>query len=244
MELKIKFYIGDEIRRLSLPANCSYALLRSTLSKLCSLSQDFRIKYKDEEEDMVSITSDQEFQAAKTLAANPLLRLWIFGESTSLMQQVISSPVIQQLVPLAQAAQQASQQLIPLAQAAQEQIIPLVQKAGQKLMPFVQSAQQVAQEQIIPLAQQVGEQLLPFAKAAQDAVKQVQEAVQQVVQQAKAVSNPVPRNSNGDDELHSDKWDEQLLLLKDMGFCQEQDLLVYLLEQYNGRTERVIEALL
>jgi len=270
MQLTVKFYIGDEIRRLTLQDNCSYAFLRTTLSNLCTLPRDFLIKYKDEEGDMVSITSDIEFQAAKALATEPILRLWICGDlkekkignDVCFMEQVKSSPVVQAANEM---AQQAAQQLLPIAQAGQQaaqqaaqQFIPFAQQFGQQIYPYVQAAQQVAQEQLYPLAQQAAKQFMPFA---QEVAKQVQQAVQppakapvvstsrnQVVE-----SQPVPESTPTSVQVSSDvaserpayykQWDYQLNLLKDMGFCQEEDHLVHLLEQYEGQTERVIEAL-
>jgi len=299
MQLTVKVYIGDEIRRLTLQDNCYYALLRTTLSNVCNLSRDFLIKYKDEEGDMISITSDIEFQAAKTLATEPILRLWIFGyrkermeNVASLTEQFISSPVYQQFAPYAQAAhqvaQQAAHQLFPsdnagqqAAQQAAQQFIPLAQQAGQQLLPYAQAAQQVAQEHIIPLAQQAAQQLIPLAQqaaqqlipAAQEAAKQVQQAcsMQPVKVPVSTSPKPVPKstpvpestpvpksapvsestpastqvNSDVDSDLRAyyQRWEEKLNLLKDMGFCQEEDHLVHLLEQYEGQTERVIEAL-
>jgi len=259
MQLTVKFYIGDEIRRLTLQDNCSYALLRTTLINLCTLPQNFSIKYKDEEGDMISINSDHEFQAAKTLAKEKILRLWICGDLREkkienvacLKEKVRSSQVIQQLAPLAEAAQQAAEQLLPIAQKAGQQLLPYAQAAQQavqeQLIPFIQQAAQ----QLIPLAQQAAQQLIPLAQAAQEAAQEVANKIQQTVQPVKVpdstlVSELVPSSAQVNFGVESEvdkRWERELNLLKDMGFCQEEDQLVDLLEQCDGQTERVIEVL-
>jgi len=318
MPLKIKLSVGNEIRRFTLPDDCSYDVLRTTLCSLFgnTLPSEFVITYKDEEGDLVSITSDIEFHAAKILAADPLLRLSInvaekpkevvnpaididsimqqvrshpnlksffIGSETSspnssnvednlrdFLQKFLSVPLIQQLIPFAQraqqaaqqaaqqmkpyaqvaqeAGQQAAQQLIPLAQAAQkvaqeahQQFLPIAQQAGQQLLPLAQAAQQAAQ--------QAQEQLLPFAQqAAQQAVNQVQKVVQQATAKASSTTTPVATSESNCSPVDVSKqyrecWQEQLSILQDMGF-QDTEHNIHLLEQFEGRTDRVIEALL
>jgi len=203
MELTLKVYVGDEIRRLTLQDNCSYVLLRTTLINLCSLPRDFLIKYKDEEGDMVSITSDLEFQAAKILATEPIFRLWIYAtkmeNAPSLVEQVISSPVIQaaqQLSPYPQAGQQTAQQ------AARQACQELLSQASRELLHSAEVAQQAAQE----TAKQVQ----------QSELDKVPVSTSPKPSAAEVKSNFVPSELKASKQI----WKEQLNLLKDMGFCQ------------------------
>jgi len=74
--------LGDnkyDIRRLTLADDCSYSQLRTTLSQIYTLLPDgFFIKYTDGEGDLVSITSDREFNQAKfEITSEKILRLSI-----------------------------------------------------------------------------------------------------------------------------------------------------------------------
>jgi len=79
--LKVNF--GDDLRRISIADDCSYVELRKTLHSLFhrSLPPGFIIKYKDEEADVLSITSDSELQEAKTIHKQ-LLRLTLIAPPT------------------------------------------------------------------------------------------------------------------------------------------------------------------
>jgi hypothetical protein len=74
----------NDLRRISLPDETTYIQLRNTLKSLfggAALPQRFLIKYKDEEGDFLSITSEIEFAEAKKLNPN-MLRLTIVPPST------------------------------------------------------------------------------------------------------------------------------------------------------------------
>lgn len=72
MKLKVS-YSGD-IRRLTLPPNIDYAALADLLRQTYSLGP-LRIEYKDDEGDLVTMSSDAELTEAIRIASANLLRL-------------------------------------------------------------------------------------------------------------------------------------------------------------------------
>jgi len=83
MSLPIKTHFGDDVRRLTLPSGATYLQLRQTLIELYgNLPAGFLIKYKDEDDDTITISSDFELQEAFRVASRqtrPLLRILISG---------------------------------------------------------------------------------------------------------------------------------------------------------------------
>lgn len=138
--LKIKF--NEDVRRITLDKPTKFAELRTVLSGLFrSLPENYVLKYVDEEEDLITISSDMELEEAFELAKKSpikILRLNIHAESASApfvvnqndvsklacnamsdvvnaqgFQTLISSPGFQQLVPQILNSDAFKQQLIP-----------------------------------------------------------------------------------------------------------------------------------
>lgn len=138
--LKIKF--NEDVRRITLDKPTKFAELRTVLSGLFrSLPENYVLKYVDEEEDLITISSDMELEEAFELAKKSpikILRLNIHAESATApfvvnqndisklacnamsdvvnaqgFQTLISSPGFQQLVPQILNSDAFKQQLIP-----------------------------------------------------------------------------------------------------------------------------------
>jgi len=140
--LKVNF--GDDLRRISVADDCSYADLRKTLQSLFhkSLPSGFIIKYKDEESDVLSITSDSELQEAKTIHKQ-LLRLTLIAPPTGEKSNEKPESATDNVKPKEAQAQSPS---LATPQANQLNFAPLLQELmqntqlAQSMLPLVMSA--------------------------------------------------------------------------------------------------------
>jgi hypothetical protein len=71
--LNAKIRCGDDVRRVALPVPTTLESLMARLTMMfnldgCGHNGSFRLKYLDDEKDLVSITDDEELQAAIALA--------------------------------------------------------------------------------------------------------------------------------------------------------------------------------
>ncbi|XP_052200249.1 protein PHOX4-like isoform X3 [Diospyros lotus] len=74
----IKLVFGDDIRWAQLPFNCSILILREVIRDRFPASKAVLIKYRDQEGDLVTITSNEELRWAEASADQGSLRLHIF----------------------------------------------------------------------------------------------------------------------------------------------------------------------
>jgi hypothetical protein len=87
MVLVLKIQFGEDVRRLSVEHAPSYQQLTALLKQLFpNLREPFAIKYKDEDNDLITITSDLELKESVTVASvtqsslgAPCLRLFLFA---------------------------------------------------------------------------------------------------------------------------------------------------------------------
>eukprot|EP01122_Echinamoeba_exundans_P016242 TRINITY_DN816_c1_g2_i1.p1 TRINITY_DN816_c1_g2~~TRINITY_DN816_c1_g2_i1.p1 ORF type:complete len:330 (-),score=88.33 TRINITY_DN816_c1_g2_i1:115-1104(-) len=80
MALSLKTSFRDDIRRVSISADLTFSALVERLKKMYSdLIEEFVIRYRDEDGDVVSVTSDEELAEAIRLSklAGSVLRLWV-----------------------------------------------------------------------------------------------------------------------------------------------------------------------
>merc|ERR1711988_217271 len=67
--LRIKTFLGEDIRRLSVPATSSLSELRAALAARYECALDTALKWKDEEGDFITLSSDADL--AEALATSP-----------------------------------------------------------------------------------------------------------------------------------------------------------------------------
>lgn len=60
----IKASIGDDMRRIALPSGCTFQILESRLRQTWNLRDIAWIKYLDEDGDLITIKSDEDFRQA------------------------------------------------------------------------------------------------------------------------------------------------------------------------------------
>eukprot|EP01102_Stenamoeba_stenopodia_P006972 TRINITY_DN194_c0_g1_i1.p1 TRINITY_DN194_c0_g1~~TRINITY_DN194_c0_g1_i1.p1 ORF type:complete len:356 (-),score=105.08 TRINITY_DN194_c0_g1_i1:114-1181(-) len=142
MSLTLKIKFNEDVRRITLDKPTKFAELRTVLSGLFrALPENYVLKYVDEEEDLITISSDMELEEAFELARKSpikILRLNINAESTTApfvvnqndvsklacdamtgmvnaqgFQTLITSPGFQQLVPQILNSDAFKQQLVP-----------------------------------------------------------------------------------------------------------------------------------
>ncbi|GMI89192.1 Phox1 [Hibiscus trionum] len=74
----VKLISGEDIRRAQLPLNCSLVQLREVIHDRFPSSRAVLVKYRDEEGDLVTITSDEELRLAEIAAESQgSLRLYV-----------------------------------------------------------------------------------------------------------------------------------------------------------------------
>jgi len=99
MSIVVKSSVGSDLRRFSIPKEISMATLVNLLSKLYALDiSNFKIQYKDEDGDLVWLTTDMEVLEAVryALACNPpILRLYISDQGVT--QSVIGKSVVEEV---------------------------------------------------------------------------------------------------------------------------------------------------
>ncbi|KAH3732807.1 ZZ-type zinc finger-containing protein [Pelomyxa schiedti] len=75
--IKVKAFFFEEVRRFVIPTP-SFQVLRSTVDQLFSLTTvPYTLKYKDDEGDFITLSSDSELASAITESCDTLLRLWV-----------------------------------------------------------------------------------------------------------------------------------------------------------------------
>jgi len=99
MSIVVKSSIGSDLRRFSIPKDISMSTLVNLLSKLYALEvSNYKIQYKDEDGDLVWLTTDMEVLEAVryALACNPpILRLYISDQGVT--QSLIGKSVVEEL---------------------------------------------------------------------------------------------------------------------------------------------------
>jgi len=82
--ISVKAKYQNEIRRFALPANSPFSTLSTTLSNLLSISDPIVIKYLDDENDLCTISTQEEFNFAKSMMGKNPLRVQVFiaGQKT------------------------------------------------------------------------------------------------------------------------------------------------------------------
>jgi hypothetical protein len=75
--LHIKLQVNDEFRRFNVPRMTKYAELVEKIKQILSLDKDFTVKYKDDESEWITISSDIELETGISFAKESLLRLLV-----------------------------------------------------------------------------------------------------------------------------------------------------------------------
>jgi hypothetical protein len=75
--LHIKLQVNDEFRRFNVPRMTKYAELVEKIKQILSLDKDFAVKYKDDENEWITISSDIELETGLSFAKASLLRLLV-----------------------------------------------------------------------------------------------------------------------------------------------------------------------
>ncbi|KAK4479505.1 hypothetical protein RD792_015021 [Penstemon davidsonii] len=77
----VKLVFGEDIRWAQIPLNCNILKLREMISNRFPSSKAFLIKYRDQEGDMVTITTTEELRWAEASTSHGSLKLHIFAVS-------------------------------------------------------------------------------------------------------------------------------------------------------------------
>jgi len=159
--LKIKF--GDDVRRLSVEHAPSFQQLTALLTQLFpSLREPFQIKYVDDDQDQITITSDLELKESVNVASvtqsslgAPVLRLFIYATSTPQKVPVVS-PGKEEVRPEQPKAQEQprAQEANPFAQFATAFNPQLLQSLLGPLLSNPQMLQSLASQFLGSLGQQ------------------------------------------------------------------------------------------
>ena len=81
-ELVIKFHINDEVRIFLFDDSLQFQEIKEYIEESCNLSTIRRLKYKDDDDEFITISSQEEFKTAFTLySKNNKLELWYFKEA-------------------------------------------------------------------------------------------------------------------------------------------------------------------
>jgi hypothetical protein len=80
--LHIKLQVNDEFRRFNVPRLTKYAELVEKIKQILSLDKDFTVKYKDDENEWITISSDIELETGLSFAKASLLRLLVSVKSS------------------------------------------------------------------------------------------------------------------------------------------------------------------
>eukprot|EP01121_Diplochlamys_sp_Union-15-3_P010640 TRINITY_DN3003_c0_g3_i4.p1 TRINITY_DN3003_c0_g3~~TRINITY_DN3003_c0_g3_i4.p1 ORF type:complete len:281 (-),score=51.64 TRINITY_DN3003_c0_g3_i4:23-808(-) len=83
MSILVKIKLGEEFRRISFKEQPTYQEFRSTLQQIFKEEalSEFVIKYKDEEEDLITVSSDIELSEAFAINRNQILRVFLIPSS-------------------------------------------------------------------------------------------------------------------------------------------------------------------
>jgi len=89
----VKASLGQDIRRFGFE-HCSFDLLKDTIGSLFKLQTPFVLKYQDDENDWISISSDQELAVAFSLFQQKSLRVEVIVENSNGMNLPPQQPSI------------------------------------------------------------------------------------------------------------------------------------------------------
>jgi len=151
--LKIKY--KEDTRRITVEKEPSFTELNATLAKLFALNEGFSIKYLDDDDDMITITSDLELKEALAVSRKQspqVLRLFIASGSEFVAPQAVPLTQSQTSTPQAAPSQSstASGPAPPQFPALNPQVFATV-------LPFVsQIASQLDPQMLSSLIQQFG----------------------------------------------------------------------------------------
>jgi len=88
--LHIKLQFNDEYRRFDVPRMCKYAELVEKIKTILSLTKDFTLKYKDDENEWITISSDIELETGLTFVKASLLRLLVCVKSEAVKNESVT----------------------------------------------------------------------------------------------------------------------------------------------------------
>lgn len=75
--IHIKLQINDEFRRFNVPSSTKYVELLDKIKVILGLDKDFTVKYKDDENEWITISTDIELETGLSFAKSSLLRLLV-----------------------------------------------------------------------------------------------------------------------------------------------------------------------
>jgi len=75
--IHVKLQQNDEYRRFIITRSCKFIELCDKIKSILNLKEDFALKYKDEEEEWITISSDMELETGLLIANGQLFRLQI-----------------------------------------------------------------------------------------------------------------------------------------------------------------------
>jgi len=90
--ISVKAKFQNEIRRFALPAASSWTTLETTLGSLFSISEPIVVKYLDDEDDLCTISSQDELNFAIAMQKSPL-RIHIFQVGSPKQQEQVQAPL-------------------------------------------------------------------------------------------------------------------------------------------------------
>jgi hypothetical protein len=132
--ISVKAKFGTEIRRFALPTASSFSTLEQTLGNVFSINNKLTIKYLDDEGDLCTISTQEEFAYAATLQS--LLHIQIFLSDPQIVPQIPQiTEVVVQTVPQIPQTTEVAVQTVPQAQIPQPVVVP------QEEMPEAPKAQ-------------------------------------------------------------------------------------------------------
>jgi len=79
---------NDEYRRFFIPRSCKFIELHEKIKSILNLQEDLVLRYKDEEEEWITISSDMELDTGLILGNNALFRLQASLNSSKPVQEV------------------------------------------------------------------------------------------------------------------------------------------------------------
>jgi len=82
----VKIHFQNDYRRFSIPISATFEQLKEQIAQIYKITEEFTVKYIDDEGDLISLTTNSELIEAVRFANNqvpPILRLAIFANSSS-----------------------------------------------------------------------------------------------------------------------------------------------------------------
>jgi len=93
--IHVKLQFNDEFRRFFIPHNSlKYADLEQKIKTLLNFNKDIAIKYKDEENEWITISSDIELETGLIIAGNGIFRLLCQIKEENPLETVINDPIL------------------------------------------------------------------------------------------------------------------------------------------------------